>query len=231
MADLAVGPVVASGLTDCTWCTGGWLQNSADTVSSLAYVAAGTAIALGAWRGRLPRAAMVLASATAVEGLGSAWYHGGSGMAAQTLHDLPLIAVMGYLGGWHVGRLLGRRAGAGRAGGPDRGALAGTLSAVAVGGTMWVLSPRSVNAVVALGVATVGVTEVVARVRRLPPVWDRRLLGLVAAAAVAWLVNWSDASVLSAASRLSPHALWHLGTALITVWWVDRAASASHRPS
>ncbi|CAN5900629.1 hypothetical protein BH23ACT2_BH23ACT2_06220 [soil metagenome] len=223
-SDLVFGPALASGLSG----NGGWPD--ADTVSSLAYLAAGAAIAQGVRRGRLPRAAVTLAVATALEGVGSAWYHGGSGYGAQALHDLPLIAVMGYLGGWQVGRLRGPRVGgAGRRGVPDQGALAGTVVAVTVGGALWALSPRAVNAVVALGVVTVGVAEVVARFRRLLPVWDWRLLGLAAVSLGFWMIDWSDAEALSFGSRLAPHALWHVGTALMIAWWADRAAPAPRR--
>ena len=47
----------------------------------------------------------VLGLLAAVEGAGSLLYHAGDG--GQFLHDVALGAVLGFVAGWHLGRLTG----------------------------------------------------------------------------------------------------------------------------
>jgi hypothetical protein len=86
---------VAEG--DCEAIHPGLVGQPANTVSSLAFVAAAIPIARAARRRRRP-AWSVVAVATAVEGLGSVAYHGPGGRWAKRLHDGGLVALVAALG-------------------------------------------------------------------------------------------------------------------------------------
>ena len=83
--------------SDCEEIRPGLIGQPANTVSSLAFVAAAVPIASAARRRRQPAWAAV-AAATAVEGLGSVAYHGPGGRAAKRLHDGGLVALAATLG-------------------------------------------------------------------------------------------------------------------------------------
>jgi hypothetical protein len=86
---------VAEG--DCEVIRPGLVGQPANTISSLAFVAAAVPISRAARRqGR--RAWTAVAVATAVEGLGSVAYHGPGGCWAKRLHDGGLVALVGALG-------------------------------------------------------------------------------------------------------------------------------------
>jgi hypothetical protein len=114
------GRHVAEG--DCEAIRPGLVGQPANTISSLAFVAAALPIArAGRRRGR--PAWTAVAVATAVEGLGSVAYHGPGGRWAKRLHDGGLVALVASLG-VAVGRE-GRRPLAGR---PLTAALAATAA-------------------------------------------------------------------------------------------------------
>jgi hypothetical protein len=100
---------VAEG--DCEAIRPGLVGQPANTVSSLAFVAAAVPIARAARRRGRP-AWTAVAVATAVEGLGSVAYHGPGGRWARRLHDGGLVALVAAVG-VAVGRE-GRRPLAGR---------------------------------------------------------------------------------------------------------------------
>jgi hypothetical protein len=85
--------------SDCERCRPGLVSQPANTVSSLAYVAAGAA-ALGAARRRpahaRPGTVAVGWSLVAV-GAGSVAYHGPGGAAGRWLHDASLLAMTGLV--------------------------------------------------------------------------------------------------------------------------------------
>jgi hypothetical protein len=83
--------------SDCEAIRDGLITQPANTVSSLALVAAAWPIARAARRRRQP-AWNAVAIATAVEGLGSVAYHGPGGRAAQRLHDGGLLALVAAIG-------------------------------------------------------------------------------------------------------------------------------------
>ena len=83
--------------SDCEEIRPGLIGQPANTVSSLALVAAAWPIARAARRRRQPAWAAV-AVATAVEGLGSVAYHGPGGRVAKAVHDAGLVALTASIG-------------------------------------------------------------------------------------------------------------------------------------
>jgi hypothetical protein len=83
--------------SDCEAIRPGLIGQPANTVSSLALLAAAVPIARAARRRRQP-AWTAVAVATAVEGLGSVAYHGPGGRRAKKLHDGGLVALVAALG-------------------------------------------------------------------------------------------------------------------------------------
>ena len=98
-------------MADCEVRDDWLLDQDVNAWSSLAYVAVGLFIVLAVARRGMPRAFVALGLATALEGVGSLLYHGTGGRAGQVLHDGALVAVLGFVAGWHVGRLAGTAAG------------------------------------------------------------------------------------------------------------------------
>ena len=78
--------------SDCESIRPGLISQPANTVSSLAFVAAAIPIARAARRRNQP-AWTGVAVAAAIEGLGSVAYHGPGGRAAKVLHDGGLVAL------------------------------------------------------------------------------------------------------------------------------------------
>lgn len=86
---------VADG--DCEAIRPGLIGQPANTVSSLAFVAAAVPIARAARRRRQP-AWTAVALAAAIEGAGSVAYHGPGGRRAKALHDGGLVGLAAALG-------------------------------------------------------------------------------------------------------------------------------------
>jgi hypothetical protein len=109
-ATLEQPPTLGDG--DCEALRPGLLGQPVNTVSSLAYVAAGAQVA--ARSVRAPSAteggALAYAAFAALAGVGSVAYHGPQFPGAQTMHDLPILGVAGIGAGvplWRAAR--GRR--------------------------------------------------------------------------------------------------------------------------
>ena len=83
--------------SDCEAIRPGLISQPANTVSSLAFVAAALPIARAARRRHQP-AWTGVAVASAIEGLGSIAYHGPGGRGAKALHDGGLVALAIALG-------------------------------------------------------------------------------------------------------------------------------------
>ncbi len=188
--------------------------------SSLAYFAVGLFIVLAVARRGVPAAFVALGVATALEGVGSLLYHGSGGRAAQVLHDGALIAVLGFAAGWHVGRMTGAAA---------RTALVGVGTGLAVGVVAGATSSLLTNVAVVVGVVVVVAAEVLARHRRLAPVWTAPLLVLAAVAVLAWLLGTPESPMCSAGSWAQSHALWHVLSAVLVAAWMGRAVEAHRR--
>jgi hypothetical protein len=191
----------------------GWW--SANAISAGGYLFAAGILA---WKigGRLPRHSFVLAAAVALEGVGSILSHGVGGVGAILVHDLALLAMVGYVAGWHLGRLRHRA---------PYGAVAGSASATLVGGAAWPWYRGAGSLVAALALATTAVSEVAARRRGAQAVWIGPLLAVAAVAGVAWLAGRTGSPLCDPGSLLQPHALWHLLTAYLVVAWAFRAAA------
>ena len=83
--------------SDCEQIRAGLIGQPANTVSSLALVAAAWPIARAARRRQQP-AWSAVAWATAIEGIGSVAYHGPGGRVAKAVHDAGLVALAASLG-------------------------------------------------------------------------------------------------------------------------------------
>jgi hypothetical protein len=83
--------------SDCEEIRPGLIGQPANTVSSLALVAAAMPIARAARRRRQP-AWTAVAVASAIEGVGSVAYHGPGGRRAKLLHDAGLVALTAAVG-------------------------------------------------------------------------------------------------------------------------------------
>lgn len=83
-------------VSDCEQIRPGLVGQPANTVSSLAFVAAAVPIARAARRRGRP-AWLAVAAATAIEGLGSVAYHGPGGRQAKRLHDAGIVALVATL--------------------------------------------------------------------------------------------------------------------------------------
>ena len=210
---------------DCEAVDNWSLAQDVNAWSSLGYVVAGLVVIVAVARRRVPRVFLALAAAIVVEGVGSVLYHGDPGDVAQLLHDAALVAILGFITGWHVGRLAERRTDAGALLGLVLGAIAGAVGASA--------SAAVTNSFAAAAVVVLVGAELLARRRRLPAVWNAASVVLVGVAVLSWVLGTSDSPMCDADSWAQPHALWHLLSALVIVAWVDRAAAVSmpdHRP-
>ena len=84
-----------------TW----FLDQDVNAWTSLAYVVVGGLVIALAIRRRLRPVFVVLGLVAIAEGVGSMMFHGGSGDPGRFLHDVALVAAVGFVAGWHVGRL------------------------------------------------------------------------------------------------------------------------------
>ena len=200
---------------DCERHDDWFLGQDVNAWSSLAYVAVGAVIAVLVLRRRIAPAFLALAASVTLVGVGSLLYHGEGGDAAQLLHDAPLVGALGFVAGWHAGRMLDRA---------GLWAIAGAIGGVAVGAAASAVS--ATNAAVALAVAVIVVTELLARRRGCPAIWTARLVGLAGLAAVTWLAGTSGSPLCDTESWLQPHGAWHVLSALVLLAWTDGAAAS-----
>ena len=82
--------------SDCERVRPGLIAQPANTISSLAFVAAAVPISRAA-RARANPAWQAVAAAAAIEGLGSVAYHGPGGNGAKRLHDAGIVALAAAL--------------------------------------------------------------------------------------------------------------------------------------
>ncbi len=207
--------VTAADDSDCELRDGWFFEQDVNAWTSLSYIAVGVVVLLVVVRRRLPPAFIALGAVVALEGIGSTLYHGGSGDIAQLLHDVPMIGALGFVAGWHLGRLRDRDTESGALVGLACGLVAGTVAAAA----------SVVNVVVAILVGTVVAAELAARRRHQPAVWNCPLLLLVAVAAAAWLAGTTASPLCAEQSWLQPHGAWHVMSALVILAWTDRASA------
>lgn len=200
--------------SDCERRDDWFFEQDVNAWTALAYIGAAALLLVFVARGRLPRTVFALAVATALEGVGSVLYHGGSGDVAEFLHDVPLVAMLAFIAGWHAGRLFGR---------PDAGALMGFTVGAVAGSVGWAAAPGATNVAVATAGIVAVVAEVVAQVRGTRVIWGPPLVSLLLIASVFWAGGTPDSPLCDAGSLLQPHGVWHLLTAVLVVVWADKA--------
>jgi glycerol-3-phosphate O-acyltransferase / dihydroxyacetone phosphate acyltransferase len=213
------GSVAATeDFSDCERRGSGWIDQDVNAWTSLGYVAVGLLLVAEVARSRLPRSIIAFAAFVVVEGFGSFVYHADATDLSQGLHDIPLAAMVAFIAGWHVGRLLAS---------PGRYAVSGLAVGVLIGTILMASDIQGVNAVVAVGVAVVIVSELLARGRHLTRVWTPSLLVLTGGALVCWFLGTPTSPVCEADSWAQLHGVWHLLTALLALAWVDRAVAVA----
>lgn len=176
--------------SDCEHCRDGLVTQPANTVSSLAYVAAGADLL------RRPDPDRAFAWAVIAVGVGSVAYHGPGGVLGKWAHDSSLIAMFGLLTLTDVTKADGRPM-------PDA-AVAGVVAAAAVAA-----HPRTTD----YAQGGVGMLAVVAEARR----HVRQASGREAAVSLPLMAGGLVLHVLGRTgerwcrpdSLLQPHAAWH----------------------
>jgi hypothetical protein len=204
---------------DCEAHDGGLFAQDVNAWSSIVYIVVGAIIAVAVVKRRMPVVFVALAAVLAAEGVGSVLYHGEPSDDARVLHDAAAVAMLGFIAGWHTGRVIRGRAGTGATIGLAAGLVAGI-----VGGTS---SAAVTNGVVAVGIGLVVVAEVTARRRQLVPVPNAAALGLAGVAVLAWMLGTSGSPLCAADSWAQPHSAWHVLSALAVLAWADQAAAAT----
>jgi len=215
---------------DCEAFGDGALRQLVNAWSSLGYVAAGLVVIAAAARRRMAPPFVLFGLVIVAEGVGSVLYHGRPSDAAQALHDLALVGMLGFVAGWHTGRLSRGRLNSGRLG--DRatvGASAGLAIGLGAGGVAAATGATNLatNLAVAVGVAVTVTTELVARRRSLPAVWRAGLTGALVVALATWAAGSADSPLCDPSSTWQWHGVWHLASALVALWWADAASGAA----
>lgn len=187
--------------SDCECIHDGVITQPVNTVTSLAYVVAGAALARRARRagGDRPFAGPV-AGALVLNGLGSVAYHGPGGRAGKWLHDTGLVAMTATLAVAGLARVFGWE---------HRRARVADAAVVAAGGALLALRPGSELAIVApLGVVAVG-HEIVRPSRH---GGTRRLVGglLLAGGAVVQARSRTGQPWCRPEGPFHGHGLWHV---------------------
>ena len=200
---------VAAG--DCERCRPGPLAQPANTISSLAYVAAGAAMVRTAATHHpdRERAERAVGWATIAAGLGSVAYHGPGGRWGHYAHDASLIAMFGLVTAADIQLLV-----------PELRIPPAVLAAVPVAAA-WAARPQRSMASQAV-VAGLAAAAEVARIARTPArpsrPWARRAeLPAFAVGGTLHLLGRTDGPLCRPDSLLQPHGLWHSLTAA-TLW-------------
>lgn len=197
---------------DCEAADGSVFAQTVNAWSSLGYGVAAAVIGWASFSRRAPRVFLLLAAFTALEGVGSVLFHGRPSDAGQLLHDGALLAIVGFVAGWHLAVAPGARLGS---------ALGVVVTVVAALGPSWLI-----NAGLAVAIATVVVAEATARRRRRPRVWTAGPLVLLAVAVGAWAAGRSDSPLCAPQSLVQIHGAWHVLSAAVVVVWADRVSGA-----
>lgn len=190
---------------DCERCREGAIAQPVNTVSSLAYVAAGAAV-LWAERDHPPRPEptprQALGWAAVAAGLGSVAYHGPGTGLGRYLHDASLLTLLGTMAVDDGEALAGREVG------PAVLATVPTVAAV-------LAHPRTSP----VAQAAVGGAAAVVGAARAARTGGRSLVGLgvLALGAAAHVLGRSGGPLCRPDSPVQPHAAWHVATAVSLV--------------
>lgn len=205
---------------DCEATDGGMFAQTVNAWTSVGYGVAAAVIGWAVTRRRLPACFGVLAGFVVLEGAGSVLYHGRPSDIGQLLHDGALLAMVGFVAGWHVATATGAARGAASA------ALIGSVLGAAVAGVAALGPAWLINVGVAVGIAAIVVSEVRTRRRGGPRVWTAGPLTLLAVAVAAWAGGHSESPLCEPGSLLQIHGAWHVLSAAVVVVWADRASGA-----
>ena len=205
-------PLFGLAGTDCERIGDGALAQPVNTLSSLVYLLVGLWILGLALRSPGRRVELaVFGVAVALNALGGLAFHGVQAWGARWVHDISILAVLGFVVAFGAARLL------------DRGT-AWLLGAFAAGlaalGAVIGAFPGTVQALSAVLAVAAGATEVVEYRHEVPAlrregVTARRLarlsvLAVLALASAAFLVGRTDAWLCDPDSTFQWHAVWHL---------------------
>jgi 1-acyl-sn-glycerol-3-phosphate acyltransferase len=212
-----VNPTPAAPTSDCEALDPVGLAQAVNAWTSLAYVAVGVVVLLGARR-RLRSPAIALGLLAIAEGVGSVLFHGDPGTFAQWLHDVAFLGLLGLLAGWHLGRLLGCA---------DRGAWIGAITVTVAAGAVHPVAVSAVNAGAAVLIVVIAGAELLARRRGLPGVFRLGLLLVTVLAVVAYALGRTGSPLCDPDSIVQFHGAWHVLTALAVLVWADRALAVA----
>ena len=204
-------PPVHVAAADCERCRTGPIAQPANTWSSLAYVVAGAVLlrrsGLRVPGRAAPTAREAVGWAAVATGLGSVAYHGPGTAAGRYAHDASLISLLGTMAVDDLEVLAGRDAS------PAALPVIPTVAALAA-------HPRSsaTTQVVAGALAAVAGTGRAVRHGGAPVVG----IGLMAVGAALHALGRTGGPLCRPGSRLQPHAVWHVATAVSLVLRDDR---------
>jgi len=197
---------------DCERLGNGVLAQPVNTLSSLAYLLAGAWILWLAGRSPGRRVELaVFGLAVALNAVGGLTFHGVQSWGARWVHDISILAVLGFVVVFGVARRLDRS---------TRWLLRAFAAGLAVLGAVIAVFPGTVQAFSGLLAVTAGATEVVEYRHEVPAlrregVTARRLarlsvLAVLGLASAAFLVGRTDAWLCNPDSTFQWHAIWHL---------------------
>jgi hypothetical protein len=225
-------PVLAQlGASDCERLASGLLAQPVNSVSSLAFVGVGLAIALStSRRPMLGARSYVFAGLVAAIGFGSVAFHGPQPVGARLLHDLPIVVALLFMVLDNLDRLRPRS-------GRLAVGLVGGSAAAALLAAAW---PDAAMAFTALLVLAVGVTEVEVYRLELRPLSrpDQRrayaaIAGILAVGLAFFWLGRTDNALCDPAARVQWHGAWHVASsaAFATWWWLAFAMTGDRRPT
>jgi hypothetical protein len=201
--------ILGAAAVDCEQVHAGLLAQPANSLSSLAFVAAGIWIVARARRTATNVHAIVVGLATIAVGVGSLAFHARNGAAAHRLHDTTVLVVLALVAIRHVSR--------------GRQSLAQAAPFVAVAASIAVLGvPTSTSALSFLFVSAIAVRLCI-EWRRGQSVIHRPLAATMLVGLAASSLGRRGSVLCSPQSFLQLHAVWHVVMAVSIAWWTDRA--------
>lgn len=205
-------PLFDLARADCERMGAGALAQPVNTVSSLAYMLVGLWVLGLSTRSPGRRVELaVFGVAVAMNAAGGLAFHGVQMRGARWVHDVAILAVLGFVVAFGAARLLGRST-------PWTMAVFGAgLATLGVVIAAWPATVQGISGVLAV---TAGVTEVVEYRHEIPALrreglTARRLarlsvLAVLGLAAAAFLVGRTDAWLCNPESTFQWHAIWHV---------------------
>jgi hypothetical protein len=209
---LPILTVVGLASADCERLEAGVFAQPVNTLSSLAFLVAGVWILTLARRSPGRRVELVVYGlAVAANAVGGFLFHGVQWPASRWIHDLAILAVLGFVVAFAAARTLERS---------TRWTLTAFAGGLAVLGSVIALWPGTVQGLSGVLAVAAGATEVVEYRHEVPAlrregVTARRLarLSVVAVlglAATAFLIGRTDAWLCNPSSAFQWHAVWHV---------------------